>query len=87
MLNEKMELVKKEGGELRKELLSSTSGYIMAGLGLVVGLAWNDAIKAAIEKFFPMDGGGILARFGYAIIATVFIVMISRYLMKKEAGR
>ncbi len=38
---------------LRGEFKKRVAGYILAGLGLVAGLAWNDAIKALIDSLFP----------------------------------
>ena len=70
-----------------------TLGYILAALGFVVGLAWNDAIKALIEDMFPLDKNNIFAKFIYALIVTVLIVMATIILTKKteqektEAGK
>ena len=41
--------VKEEGKALKKEVRERTLGFITGGLGLVAGLAWNDAIKALID--------------------------------------
>jgi hypothetical protein len=54
----------------------------MAGLGLVAGLAWNDAIKNLIEYFFPLEKSSLLAKFVYAFIITLLAVLISLYAMK-----
>ena len=52
----------------------------MAGMGLVAGLAWNEAIKALIEYLYPLDQNSLLAKFIYAALITVIIVMFSTYL-------
>ena len=39
-----------QGKELGDEVKKKTLGYILAVLGLVSGLAWNEAIKAIIEQ-------------------------------------
>jgi hypothetical protein len=54
-----------------------TIGYITAGLGLVAGLAWNDAIRSLLEHLFPIDRNGIVAKFIYAIMATLAVVVVS----------
>ena len=64
-------------------------GYILAAFGLVAGLAWNDAIKAAIDYFFPAGSNTVTARFIYAIGITIVVVVLASYLarfMKKEAS-
>lgn len=79
--------VREEGKALREEVRERTLGFITAGLGLVAGLAWNDAIKALIDYLFPLDKNGLLAKFLYAIVITLVVVLLSVYLvrwLKKE---
>ncbi|MBU2564614.1 hypothetical protein KKA23_03485 [Patescibacteria group bacterium] len=57
-------------------------GYITAALGLVAGLAWNEAIKALIEEFIPLGGSDLVAKLIYAFIVTIIIVIVSMYLVK-----
>lgn len=59
-----------------------TIGYVSAALGLVAGLAWNDAIKSAIEAVFPLGTGSIWAKFIYALLVTVAVVILLYYLNK-----
>ena len=48
---------------------------IGAALGLVAGLAWNDAISSSIRLIFPSDNASSLVlKFIYAITITVLIV-------------
>ncbi len=61
---------------IRIEVLDKVSSLATAGLGLVAALAWNDAIKAIFDTYFPKTGG-IIAQFVYAIILTVLIVFIT----------
>jgi hypothetical protein len=74
--------------KLKREAKERTAGYILAALGLVAGLAWNDAVKTLIENFFPVGHGGIFPKFLYAIIITLLVVVaatyISRLLIKDE---
>jgi len=67
---------------LRKELAQRTIGYILTALGLVAGLAWNQAIQGLINMLFPGAGKGILVQFVYAIVITIIIVVISFYLLR-----
>jgi uncharacterized membrane protein len=68
--------------ELRREIRSRTVGYIVGAFGLVAGLAWNDAVKSAIEHFYKVDGSGVGVRFLYAIAITIMVVIVSYYVNK-----
>ncbi len=81
-INNKVEVIKKETVNLQKEFQEKTVGYIMAALGLVAGLAWNEAIKGAIEYFYPAGNSGLLVKFVYAFLITAFLVVISLILAK-----
>lgn len=62
--------------EIRKRSIS----YIAAAFGLVAGLAWNDAIKSLIDALFPRSGDGLAAKFVYAFLVTVLVVVAVYYL-------
>ncbi len=66
----------------RAELREKTTGYILTALGLVAGLAWNDAISAGIKYFFPLDTNGVLAKFIYAAAVTIVIIIVSNSLLR-----
>lgn len=74
--------LKKDGAALRREVREKTLGYIIAALGLVAGLAWNEAIKALIDRFFPLSAGGIMVKFLYAVIVTLLVALVGYYLVK-----
>lgn len=67
---------------VREQVRVQTVGYIATAFGLVAGLAWNDAIKAFIENIFPLGTNTMWAKFAYAVIITVFVVVITRYLLR-----
>ena len=81
-ITEKIVTIKDKSSELEREVREKTLGYIITSFGLVAGLAWNDAIKTVIERFFPDPGNGIKAKIIYALIMTVFVVAISLYLSR-----
>jgi len=81
-ITEKIVTIKDKGAELEKEIREKTLGYIITSFGLVAGLAWNDAIKAFIERFFAEPGDGLKAKFLYATIVTIAVVAISLYLAR-----
>lgn len=68
--------------EVNKELRSRTFGYISAALGLVAGLAWNDAISFMLERLFPLSKDTIAVKFLYAVIVTTAVVILIKYLEK-----
>lgn len=75
--------IKEESKALQKAIREKTLSYILTALGLVVGLAWNEAIKSLIEYFFPASSGNTLfAKFYYAIFLTLILVILSVYLTR-----
>jgi len=68
--------------EIKSKIKEQTAGYMAGALGLVAGLAWNDAIKALIDILFPFAKSGIWAKFIYAIVITVVVVFVGQYLLK-----
>ncbi len=54
----------------------------MVALGLVAGLAWNEAIKALINHLFPLDANSILAKFVYAVVITGVVVIVGIHLAR-----
>ncbi len=76
------EKFREESARVRREVRERTAGYITAALGLVAGLAWNEAIKAFIEYFFPVSQNSILAKLIYAIAMTIVVVVLTVYLMR-----
>ncbi|PJE50488.1 MAG: hypothetical protein COV29_03715 [Candidatus Yanofskybacteria bacterium CG10_big_fil_rev_8_21_14_0_10_36_16] len=72
---------------LSKEVKEKTKGYILTALGLVAGLAWNDAIKALIDSIFKIDKNTIIAKFIYATIITVIVVTLATSLLRSDAKK
>ncbi|MCF7835891.1 MAG: DUF5654 family protein [Candidatus Marinimicrobia bacterium] len=68
--------------DLRNEFRKRVLTYITTAFGLVVGLAWNDAIKSLIEIIFPLESDGVVIKFLYAILVTVLLVFVTVYLFR-----
>jgi hypothetical protein len=81
-IRDKIERFKEEGGRLQKEVRERTVGYIVAALGLVVGLAWNDAVKSLIESLFPLKQDTIAIKFTYALLITLVLVIATVFLVR-----
>ncbi|HVO77512.1 MAG TPA: DUF5654 family protein [Methanomassiliicoccales archaeon] len=69
-------------------VMETFASLMTAAFGLVAALAWNDAIKTAIQTVFVNNIG--LGQFAYAVIVTVIAVVatiiIARSLAKMKAA-
>jgi hypothetical protein len=66
------------GAIIRNVISLSTSGF-----GVVVALAWNDAIKAALQTYVdPYVGksGGVVSLAIYAVVITLLAVFVTMQL-------
>ena len=68
--------------DIKEGLRSNILTYIGGAFGLVAGLAWNDAIKELIQYAFPLATDTLAAKFIYAGIITMVVVIIITYLEK-----
>ena len=71
--------------KFKQELLKQMVTLSTAGFGLVAALAWNEAIQAFVQEYidkYISVGSGIISRFIYAIIITVFAVFVTYQLTK-----
>lgn len=71
-----------DGKNLKTEVREKTVGYILSALGLVAGLAWNEAIKDIINQLLPISQDAIWAKLIYAVLVTIFVVVLSVYLLR-----
>lgn len=74
--------LREEARMARKAVTRKMVGYIAAGLGLVAGLAWNDAIKQLIDYFLPAGGTTIFAKLLYAMVITLIVGLVLYYIEK-----
>ncbi len=74
--------VKHGGRSIKNDVREKTVGYVLAGLGVVAGLAWNEAINGLIEYLFPLSRSGVFAKFLYAFLMTLMLVLVTSYLMR-----
>lgn len=82
MANNRFEKFKSDTKEIRNQAREKTVGYILTALGLVAGLAWNEAIKAVIDMFIQAPQNSILAKMIYAVVITIVVVIVSVYLTR-----
>jgi Tfp pilus assembly protein PilO len=81
---------KDEQKKVRKEVTGKMVASLLAAFGFVLALAWNDAIKSAIESFFPVGSAGLATKFIYAVLLTLAVAIAGYYISKatsKEEGK
>lgn len=64
--------------DIKIEFISKITTLLTAGFGLVAALAWNDAIQS-LFKLIPVKSNEVSAKFIYAVVITLFIVLIVYY--------
>lgn len=84
--SKKIEKLREEGKKIKREINKKTVTYIVTALGIVAGLAWNDAVKSLIEYFFPLSQNTLIAKFFYAILMTVVLAVVAMYLTRIFIG-
>lgn len=84
--NETFSKLKNEGTEIKREARERAAQYLLAAFWLVEGLAWNEAVKALIETVSPLQKNSLLAKFIYAFLITLVVVLVSVYLVRIVRG-
>lgn len=83
------ETKKKENRHFHQELLKELITLSTSGFGLVAALAWNEAVQGFVDEYvnrwFPSQSG-VVSKFIYALIITMFAVLIT-YQLSKLASR
>ena len=79
----KVEDIEKALRKVGNEFFERITTSFVTALSVVVALAWNEAVKALLEKFFGVNNG-LIAKFFYAVIITVVLVVLSLQFSKKE---
>ena len=78
-----VEKTKQQVKETKEAVFIQSFTLVNGAFALVAALAWNEAVKALIERVFPA-GSDLVSKFIYAIGITVFVVFITRYLKQIE---
>ncbi len=68
-----------------KAVFDKAVTFLLAGFGFVAALAWNEAIQSLFTEIFGPSRGSLIAKFGYAVVITVIVTIISLRL-GREAG-
>lgn len=57
-----------------------SSYFIVAGMGLMAAVSWNNAVKDGVEYYFPMPQTKAYASVATAIIVTILLVLFVIFL-------
>lgn len=80
-----------DGGEEKKPngkdvvvaVIDKMNTLFTSGMGLVAALAWNEAVKGLFDQVFKdQNKGSVWAKFGYAFVVTIIIVLVTYRLTK-----
>ena len=63
--------------KITSEVKEHTVTLMLAGFGLVAALAWNDAIQALFKEIFGEAPSSVAAKFGYALVITAVVTLVS----------
>ena len=66
-----------EKPKLPRAVFDKALTLMLAGFGFVAALAWNDAIQSLFVQIFGTARGGLIAKFGYALLITVVVTIVS----------
>jgi len=74
---------------VEREVKEKLVTYLGAAFGFVAGLAWNDAVTTLIDYLFPLAKDGLWAKFAYALLVTLVLVVVTivlqRVMRQKES--
>lgn len=73
--------MRKHNFSIRQQLVERMLQLATASLGLVAALAWNDAVQSLFARFYA-TGEGLGAKFLYALVVTLVIVVVTYYVTR-----
>lgn len=51
-------------------------GYILTSCSLIVAMSYNEFAKQAINTYFPLQSDTLIAKFIYALILTLVLILL-----------
>ena len=61
------------------EILGKFSQLITTALGLVVALAWNDAVQTLFQQYLGSAGGALAAQNSHAVLVAVIVTWVLKH--------
>lgn len=68
---------------MKKEVAHRAATLLIAALGFVTALSWNEAVKAIFQDIFG-EQSNTLAFIVYAVIVTAIAIFVTLWLMNVE---
>ena len=75
--------------ELPLAIINNVISLATSGFGVVVALAWNEAIKSSIQTYIdPLLGknSGVISLFIYAFVVTLLAIFVTMQLAQIQRG-
>lgn len=66
---------------LKAEVIEKIAALITAAFGLIAALAWNEAIKAIVNKYLGA-GNDIIGFLIYAVVVTIIAVIVTIWIAR-----
>lgn len=54
---------------------TQSSSYLLSGMALAAALGFNSAVTATINKYYPLDTNTVMAKWIYAAIVVVILIL------------
>ena len=70
----------KTGREVGEEVLSKMTALATAAFGIAAAFAWNSAIQAVFDVYYPAAKDSIAAKVMYAMVLTAVAVLVTMWL-------
>lgn len=63
--------------KITKQVLNQVEILSASAFGMMAALAWNDAVRSMMDKYYPIRGEGVSTKVVYASSVTVLAVLAS----------
>lgn len=57
-----------------------TTHYVIGAVALTTALSWNTAVRHCIDTYFPQPNSEIIMNIIYALVMTMFLILLIQYL-------
>ena len=68
--------MKESANNVKSEVMATIATLVTTAFGLIAALAWNSAITAIVNLYFPA-GNGINGLLIYAVLITIIAVIVT----------
>lgn len=83
-IQDNLNKIKSESAKIGQGVREKSASFLVAAFGFVAGLAWNEAVKALLEQYFPLNENNVWAKLIYAVFITLLLSVVSYYLLRSS---